>query len=49
MLTPMSWLEIYVPLSRLDGGLLVLLAIWLVTVAAGFGVWLRQRGREQAP
>jgi hypothetical protein len=38
-----SWLEIYVPLTRLDAGLQVLLGVWVLTVVAGFVVWLASR------
>ena len=32
----MDWLEIYVPLTRLDTGLLILLVIWIVTIIVSF-------------
>ncbi len=41
-----SWLEIYIPLDRLDTGLRILLAVWLATVVAGFAIWLRARARD---
>ncbi|MHC4136884.1 MAG: hypothetical protein ACYTDU_19600 [Planctomycetota bacterium] len=42
----MSWLEIYVPLSRLDAGLKILLLVWVLTVVAGFAAWLTSRRRQ---
>ncbi len=44
-----SWLEIYIPLDRLDTGLSVILAIWLATVVAGFAIWLGTRRRDREP
>jgi hypothetical protein len=41
-----SWLEIYVPLDRLDAGLKILLLVWVLTVVAGFCAWLVSRRRE---
>ena len=35
-----SWLEIYAPLDRLDSGLLIFLLLWILTVLAGFALWI---------
>ena len=43
-----NWLDIYIPFSRLDTGLLILLIIWAITVTTGFVLWLIHEKKERA-
>ena len=46
----MSWFEIYVPFARLDSGLILLFAIWLAILGAGFVLpWIFRRRASDKP